>query len=66
MYSIIFAHTYFGGLQTAPFSKSVGNRRERSKAMNIHEYTEIFLNNHGVSTFNGSRLLPALIDRSAT
>ena len=49
----------------AHHSISAGNRRERSKvvkAMNIHKYTEIFLNNHSFSTFDHSRLLPALIE----
>ena len=40
-------------------SISAGNRRERLKvvkAMNVHEYTKSF------STFDRSRLLPALIE----
>ena len=39
---------------------SAGNRRERLKvvkAMNIHEYTEIFLNNHSFSTFDTTHSL---------
>ena len=43
-------------------SISAGNRQEQSKvvkAMNIHKYTEIFLNNR---TFDRSCLLPALIE----
>ena len=54
-------------LLLALFSISAGNRRERSKvvkAMNIYEYTEIFLNNHSFSTFGRSRLLPALIEEA--
>ena len=53
----------------ALLSISAGNRRERSKvvkAVNIHEYMEIFLNNRIFSTFDRSRQLPALIERSAT
>ena len=46
-------------------SISAGNRRERSKvvkAINIHKYTKIFLNNQSFFIFDRSRLLPTLIE----